>query len=383
MGGGNTLPYDYEVEWIGTEGNVQFVTDFVPNTYDLTIRGCFYFGGYTDNSKWISWFQAYTGEDHSTYRIIRNSNSNDSIYLNNGTKANGGGNPVSVTIGKTYDFNFSPRDYIWEGSSKTHSSSGNVNTGRLSIFNYKFIGKMVGAFQVLKGNTLVLDLIPVVKGGVGYLFDRVANKLHAYSGTGTPTIGQIKQNSILPYGYTRVEYVKNTGNAFFDSWVTLNHTETISGRFKINQWSDQWQEIFGYYYSEQADCTRLIRNGNKNNILYADYDNRAKNGGGFSVSFPGLDQVFDFELADEYIVIDGVRTTRSTKSHGDSYNASIKILTAVNRALKAECYRFTVSGRCDYIPCKNPNGIVGMYDIIIRRFNAGINNSSLVAGPDV
>ena len=102
------IPYDYKVEWIGTNGNVTFNTNYVPNTYDLYINGKMYYIGYTDSSSWLAWFTAYTNEQASTYRIIRNSTTNNQVLLYNGRVAGGGGVTAPVTQNAIHTFEFTP-----------------------------------------------------------------------------------------------------------------------------------------------------------------------------------------------------------------------------------------------------------------------------------
>ena len=49
-----------------------------------------------------------------------------------------------------------------------------------------------------------LDLIPVRKGNIGYLYDKVSGKLFANQGTGTFTLGPDKYDS-------EVQYIESTG----------------------------------------------------------------------------------------------------------------------------------------------------------------------------
>ena len=185
-------PYDNEVDWIGTNGNVYIPTDFIPNTSDLTFTGKFYFGGYTDSTQWAAWWSAYTNEQASTYRVIRSSNSNTQVRLYNGVRAGGGGTTVSASVGDVCEFTFTPTQYVWNGTTYSHGSDGSVNTGVLQIFSQKFIGRMIGHFRIYKGNTLIRDYMPVVKNGVGYIYENISGRLYANIGTGTVLYGSLE-----------------------------------------------------------------------------------------------------------------------------------------------------------------------------------------------
>lgn len=182
------MPYDYQVEWLGTNGNVVFNTGYVPNTYDLYINGKMYYVGYTDTSSWLSWFAAYTNEQASTYRIIRNSTSNTQVLLYNGRVAGGGGVSAPVTQNAIHTFEFTPTTLKINNNSYSFTKSGNANTGNLTIFSAKFKGR-VYYFQLKKGDEFKLDLIPVVKDGVGCLYNKVNGDIFYNTSTGTITLG--------------------------------------------------------------------------------------------------------------------------------------------------------------------------------------------------
>lgn len=188
--GGKSLPYDYEVEWIGTEGNVGFLTNYIPNSFDLTIRGIFYFGGYTNNASWVLWWGSYTGGSEPSFRIIRNESNNNTVFPYNGEKGNRAEVTLPVNVGQTYNFTFEPYLYKWNNLTYKHNQTGvGNNTVALSIFSSRFIGKMIGHFILNKGSDLAAEFIPVVKNGVGCIYDAVTNKLFYNTLSGTPTIG--------------------------------------------------------------------------------------------------------------------------------------------------------------------------------------------------
>lgn len=181
-------PYDYQVEWIGTDGNVLFNTGFVPNTYDITIKAKMYYVGFTNNTSWPAWFAAYTDENASTYRIIRNGTSNTAVLMYNGRKAGGGGVSCNVTQNTLYNIEFTPTQLKLNNFSSNFTKSGNVNTATMKIFSTQFKGRMY-YFQMYKNGELVVDLIPVVKDNVGCVYDRVSKILLYNTLTGTVLIG--------------------------------------------------------------------------------------------------------------------------------------------------------------------------------------------------
>lgn len=184
----HTLPYDYEVEWLGTEGNVRFFTNYIPNTYDIYINGKMYYAGYTNSTAWASWFSAYTNEQASTYRIIRNNTGNTSVLMYNGRVAGGGGMNATVALNTLYTFEFTPTTLKLNDYSVTFTKSGNANTNKLYILGPQYKGRLY-YFQLRKGDQMMLDLIPVVKDGVGCLYNKINGEFIYNDLAGTVSIG--------------------------------------------------------------------------------------------------------------------------------------------------------------------------------------------------
>lgn len=185
------LPYDYEVEWLGSNGNVNVPTNFTPNTYDLYINGKIYYNGYVDTTSYVSWYSAYTNEQSSTYRVLRSASDNTKVLIYNGRVAGGGGISVNVSIGSIYTFEFTPTTLKWNGTSYSFEHSGNVNTGKLSLFSGKFKGRFY-YFQIKKGDEMLFDLIPVVKDGVGCFYNKVNGDFLYNTGSGSLEAGPRK-----------------------------------------------------------------------------------------------------------------------------------------------------------------------------------------------
>ena len=191
MGGNASLPYDTEIEYLdfGNNGTNAIDTNVVLSTYDITIKTKIYYSGYSSSGNYLSWFSAYTNEQSDTYRIIRNSNSNTQVLVHNGTRSQGQGTGVSVQLNTLYTIEIYPT-YITMNNVQTvfdKNGHGNKNTGSMKLTRMRYY-----YFQVIKGNDIILDLIPVRIDTTGYMYDKVSKQLFANTGTGSFVLGPDK-----------------------------------------------------------------------------------------------------------------------------------------------------------------------------------------------
>ena len=164
-GSSPALPYDAEIEYLASTGTQWIDTGYVPNGTDIVIKGKFYLSNYSAN--YGRWFASYTDENSNAYRIIRNNNNNKSIFWTCGVKA--GGNSPNLSIAGLNNVTtmrlFAP------------GSAGTTTSGRFYFF------------ELLKNGVKILDLIPVRKDGIGYMYDKVSGQLFGNKVTGNFILG--------------------------------------------------------------------------------------------------------------------------------------------------------------------------------------------------
>jgi hypothetical protein len=80
-------------------------------------------------------------------------------------------------------------------------------------------GKRIYGCKITEGSEVVADFIPVRKGTVGYLYDRVSGKLFGNDGTGDFVLGP----DVVP-----VEWLESSGTQYIDTGVTPTDTTIAS-----------------------------------------------------------------------------------------------------------------------------------------------------------
>ena len=176
-----------EIEYLQSigsgSGTQSIILDYIPQGNDIEIGGQFYLLGYSDGTAWTGLYGTYINEQTNVYRLIRNgSDANGSLYVHNNTRAGGGGTVLNINLNTKYSFvsTFDTFEINNTSYSNNKTSQGNTNTAQMILFGDKVMCRFYD-FYIKKNNKLVCDLIPVRIGQVGYMYDKISNKLYGSS----------------------------------------------------------------------------------------------------------------------------------------------------------------------------------------------------------
>ena len=388
--GGKSLPYDAEIEYLESLGEVilskgaYINTEFTPkNTTRVVIKVK---GNYVAD-RWF--FGARTAYANNAFGFYGN---NSSTFF----AAQYGGNYID--FGK-YDFENSRVIVDFNGAAGTCTLSSEygstvskgIGAGSftapcpLCLFclnnngnAISFAGTKMYAAKIYDNGVLVRDYIPVRKGTTGYLYDKISGQLFGNAGTDDFILGADKLGA-LPVGYTQVEYIeRGVNDAYIDTGYVLDFSETIELKMSVISWNGSYDRIFGNYNNEDSNCTRVIRDGANNSNLFVEYNRKAK--GGATIVPMTLGQPFVLSLSNSEYVMDGVSYTPKELT-GNAYNSTLKICESPNT--KARIYYVKIGNKRDFIPCISPNGHVGLFDLKEGWFYRSNTNNAFTAGPVV
>ena len=192
---GKRLPYDAEVEYLESSGtqyidtntiddpvnNIAQITFSIPTSTRATMN---LFGSSGSRFNYVS---ARWGSNR--YNLGPSSSTTPVLPISVG----------DIHVG-TYTLINNELTYTLDGESAVYSSSLVYDDLPLAIFYIygrpdavPFIGRVYG-FKVIRKSdgTVIADYIPVRKGTVGYLYDRVSGKLFGNAGTGDFVLGPDK-----------------------------------------------------------------------------------------------------------------------------------------------------------------------------------------------
>lgn len=194
--GGGTLPYDAEIQYLQSDGTAYINTGITP-TLSHRVRLRFQFSKDTTNSSANgTLFGVLNAWQTNTFLPIYNTY-NGSGYNSWGNKTTSL-STISLDTWHILTFEYYKTMVDNYTSSAVSSPSGQPNNP-MYIFcaNYNNTGtygikaqKKISWFMVYdSASTIVLDMIPVRVGQVGYMYDRVSKTLFGNAGTGSFTLG--------------------------------------------------------------------------------------------------------------------------------------------------------------------------------------------------
>lgn len=230
---GKRLPYDAEVEYLESTGTQWIDTGIDIANYDDArfVTTCTITNIVTiSSSTWVGSGMLSVGGLHYVL-------DNYGIRTGGGTTSNA--IPYNrgdiVTIDVYYDSQHRRTCKI--GQSIYQGTAYNAQTARLAILNYPApttpypyqSGKLFHV-EVYMSGTLVRDFIPVRKGMVGYLYDRVSGKLFGNAGTGDFVLGP----DVVP-----VEYIESHVTEWIDTGVVPTADDSFYCRVQQSSIRDQ------------------------------------------------------------------------------------------------------------------------------------------------
>ena len=202
MGGGSSLPYDAEVEYIGSDGNQYLDTEIAPDNtieceIDMMVTSVYGSQGILSARNYAQ----ITGGATDKYSLSIWSNGSkialNDINYDSGWKGSITSNTrfvASIQQRKLY-----MNETLIASSNATATFSYNVTIGllRCHLLNdgwdsRKGNGIRIYGCKIWKGGSLVRNFKPVRVGQVGYLYDSVSGELFGNDGTGSFTLGPDK-----------------------------------------------------------------------------------------------------------------------------------------------------------------------------------------------
>lgn len=208
------------------------------------------------------------------------------------------------------------------------------------------------------------------------------------SGRSPRWIREIKPRK-LPNGHTRLEYIQSTGTQWIDTdFKPTGNTKVICDFCAYNQATSQ-QGVFGSRPGTTARFT--VFTGNTKSAIQADYntyDSLAAETD--NISGVDLTQRTVIEMSNS-LVVDG-RLIKSVELVQFVSTYNLWLFTNNNQGssqspgkLKLYSCKIYDSGVLirDFVPCTNPSGAVGLYDVENDQFYSNAGSGAFTAGPEV
>ena len=192
--GGKSLPYDAEIEYLESDAGAYIDTGIkaagnlivkahLVNFFTVDFFGCWPFGGRDSATQAV--FGIYIDGGSQKLRFTYNNFFQEEALYSSYP------NPCDVEIGNG---TFKVGNTSYSYTQRTFTSNYNFLLFTLKNGNRSpagVPGLKIGAAYVSNGST-TLDLIPVRKGTVGYMYDKVSGQLFGNAGTGNFILGPDK-----------------------------------------------------------------------------------------------------------------------------------------------------------------------------------------------
>ena len=172
--------------------------------------------------------------------------------------------------------------------------------------------------------------------------------------------------SKLPEGYTEIAYIRATGTQYIDTGIVCNKSDdyvcTLKAQLENNENFAGGNGYLQYQASIASGQKATIEVAYKNNVETICVDGVLKSTTDWTSSYSGQNvKIGILRMGDA-----GNTWHSSSPQSGDIYKAEIRRARTLVR---------------DFIPCKSPSGVVGMYDAVGGTFYTNDGTGAFIAGP--
>lgn len=185
----------------------------------------------------------------------------------------------------------------------------------------------------------------------------------------------------LPIGYQEVEYLEGTGSQYINTGIY--DVDKIDCTWQLVTYS-QWYGAYGNYIDEATNVTRLIGQHIDNDQMWFNHDSLAGQAIGVPVVARNKNRTiatnFGIDINGTFYPYDRPQGNKNTSNivlfgQNSSQRSRIKIY-------RFAMYKDDILVR-NYIPCIDPAGAVGMYDMVGKQFYGNAGAGTFVVGPAV
>ena len=178
----------------------------------------------------------------------------------------------------------------------------------------------------------------------------------------------------LPSGYTKLAYIQSTGTQYNDMGISVPHASSrVVIEFAPMEVSAD-NPISGYAYPTWSWDTNLAFVSGSKILVANTYGPVVANG-----------VFYKFEYTSTYYRInDGEKVAMTNRSYVDGYNNTVSFAGGKygkNKIRHYQLYNGDTLVR-DCVPCINPSGTVGLFDMVERKFY-GNSGTGVFIGSEV
>lgn len=195
------------------------------------------------------------------------------------------------------------------------------------------------------------------------------------------TVTPPEEPSLLPDGYTQLDYIESTGTQYIDTGFIATFDTRVQAKLQITS------------IPESASCLFGVQNTSSNMFLFkaapvikcfqASFQTNSVNFTEIGI----ITDVLDIDLSATSCTLNGIKKTISAQTL-DMSNRTVVICAFrmgvnITQFCSQKVFSFKIytdSLLHDFIPCKNPENQVGLYDIIGKKFYGNSGTGEFIAG---
>ena len=198
--------------------------------------------------------------------------------------------------------------------------------------------------------------------------------------------------SRLPEGYTEVEYIKSSGTQYINLMKAPNSNIAVTIDFSVDSTPAGEQTLFGNYFKSYGSTTYyqfrcMAYNGNIQVNVSTRWTIVA------NTLSPGRHNI-SLDVYKKQVIYDGTSTSIDTFSIYTQRNMglfaayySVNNESGWSTYCSMNLYSCQISEKdvltMDLVPCIDPTGAVGLYDLVEGKFYGNAGTGAFTAGPAV
>ena len=199
----------------------------------------------------------------------------------------------------------------------------------------------------------------------------------------------LKGASKLPSGYTELEYIESTGTQYVDTGVSVPEGCRIKCKMAFTSLSSTLSVVFGSHDAASPYYRNFLA------ATSSTWELGAYGTADFGSSTVNTEYEIDANTKSGEIActINGTAYSINQSIAPSAQRSALSVyLFALHYAdglfpakMKAWWYKVYVGGTLvrDFIPCKNPAGVVGLYDLVGGEFYGNSGTGTFIAGEEV
>lgn len=299
---------------------------------------------------------------------------------NNGTYT--GGSTLKMYSCQIYDNNVLIRNFV--PCKNSDGIIGMYDTTNNQFYQNLGTGEFVGGSELFPDSVdYKITINYLGKYGVVDIDDEVVKKLAKDIEWIFKAEADVEE-PLLPSGYTQVEYIQSEGAQYIDTGFKPNQDTRVVGDMQfMSNTSDKESALFGYRVATNSQQYNFYQ---YNGTMRSPYNNSV----GYTTTL-STDKI-SIDKNKNVTSVNGVVTSNvsyaSFQCGGNMYlfglnlNGSLSATQGSRRIYTCKIYDDDVLVR-DFIPCKNSDGVIGMYDIVNSQFYQNSGSGEFVAGDEV